>query len=249
MSADDAAASELVASANARAEAGEMSEAAALFRRAAALHDSAHIWEPLAQCLLELGASHDAADAASRAVRLAPEWDAARVTLARACLNAKLFADAAHHFRAAAAMVPADDEALAVDIAEDLAMAERLLREQDDKELVIEGRRLKLQQWRELRRNDTTSATPRAASCVPCKAGCEKSDYDSNYDSTGEGAAAAGRIGTGTVIWECGIVLAKYLELHADALLRHGRATPPRVLELGAGVGTAGLAAAALGNA
>ena len=62
-------------------------------------------------------------------------------------------------------------------------------------------------------------------------------------------APAPRRDGTGTMVWECGIVLAKYLELHADALLRHGRASPPRVLELGAGVGTAGLAAAALGNA
>lgn len=56
---------------------------------------------------------------------------------------------------------------------------------------------------------------------------------------------AGERQGTGTVIWECGIVLAKYLD--AENRRSPNWLRRKRVLELGSGTGVAGLAACALG--
>lgn len=63
----------------------------------------------------------------------------------------------------------------------------------------------------------------------------------------GAGAGAAGRSGTSGMVWECGVVLAKYLESARPAALRVAIAEHKVVVELGAGTGVAGLAAAALG--
>ena len=48
-------------------------------------------------------------------------------------------------------------------------------------------------------------------------------------------------LGTGLITWDGAIVLAKYLEIHPDAVRNKN------VLELGAGTGVAGMAAALLG--
>ena len=70
------------------------------------------------------------------------------------------------------------------------------------------------------------------------------------------GSAEGGRCGTGTMVWECGVVLAQYLNARPQLLeglrARHRGASGDRaaglarsmVLELGAGTGVAGLVTA-----
>ena len=82
--------------------------------------------------------------AAADAVRVDPRWAAARVTLARASLNAGKFADAVKQFGEALAL----DAASADDIGDDLDRARALVLEQDEVALEVNGVALTLQQWR-----------------------------------------------------------------------------------------------------
>ena len=217
----------LTTRANAAAEAGEFVQAAALFRQARALdpaNASAADLEALAQCLLETGDAPGAAEAATAALRRLPEWAVARLTLARAQLNAGAFGAAARAFRDAVAR----DGSLAEEAQADLETAQRLQLAQDERELVVNGVALRLQQWR----GDDGGG-----------------DSHESHGACGAGAGACAgvgatpRHGTGTMIWECGIVLAGYLMHSLTAEQLRGK----RVLELGAGAGVAGLAASALG--
>ena len=207
------------ADALASAEAGDFATAAQLFEKAAAQSpDDATLHEQRAQCLLEAGDAAGAVAAAADAVRVDPRWAAARVTLARASLNAGKFADAVKQFGEALAL----DAASADDIGDDLDRARALVLEQDEVALEVNGVALTLQQWRG---DDDADAT------------CQRCPLPS-------AAPAPRRDGTGTMVWECGIVLARLFAT------RHGRralASGGSVVELGAGTGIAGLAAAAAG--
>jgi tetratricopeptide (TPR) repeat protein len=223
----------LTAQAHTAAGAGEFVQAAALFRQARALdpaNASAADLEALAQCLLETGDAPGAAEAATAALRCRPEWAVAYLTLARAQLNAGAFGAAARAFRDAVAR----DGSLAEEAQEDLETAQRLQLAQDERELVVNGVALRLQQWR-----GDDGGGDGGESHGACGGG---------GGGGGGGGACAGvgatpRHGTGTMIWECGIVLAGYLMHSLTAEQLRGK----RVLELGAGTGVAGLAASALG--
>ena len=209
--------STLTARANAAAEVGEFVQAAALFRQARALdpaNASAADLEALSQCLLETGDAPGAAEAATAALRRRPEWAVAHLTLARAQLNAGAFSAASRAFREAVAR----DGSLAEEAQADLETAQRLELAQDERDLVVNGVALRLQQWR-------------------------GDDGGDDYGGACAGSGATTRHGTGTMIWECGIVLAGYLMHSLTAEQLRGK----RVLELGAGAGVAGLAASALG--
>ena len=213
----------LTARANAAAEAGEFMQAAALFRQARALDPAnAADLEALAQCLLETGDAPGAAEAATAALRRRPEWAVAHLTLARAQLNAGAFGAAARAFRDAVAL----DGSLAEEAQADLETAQRLQLAQDERELVVNGVALRLQQWR----------------------GDDGGGHGHESHGGGGGGCTAvavtPRHGTGTMIWECSIVLAGYL-MHRPAAAEQLRGK--RVIELGAGAGVAGLAASALG--
>ena len=207
------------ADALAAAEAGDFATAAQLFEKAAAQSpDDATLHEQRAQCLLEAGDAAGAVAAAADAVRVDPRWAAARVTLARASLNAGKFADAVKQFGEALAL----DAATADDIGDDLDRARALVLEQDEVTLEVNGVALTLQQWR----GDDADGD----ACQRC--------------ALPSAAPAPRRDGTGTMVWECGIVLARLFAT------RHGRralASGGSVVELGAGTGIAGLAAAAAG--
>lgn len=210
-------AGDLTARAYDAAEAGELMQAAALFRQACDLDPAkggADDLEALAQCLLETGDAPGAVAAATAALRRRPEWAVAYLTLARAQLNAGAFGAAARSFRDAVAL----DGSLAEEVREDLETAQRLDIARDEREIVVNGAALRLQQWR-------------------------GDDGGGDGGGTCAGVEATTRHGTGTMIWECGIVLAGYLMHSLTAEQLRGK----RVLELGAGAGVAGLAASALG--
>ena len=210
-------AGDLTARAYDAAEAGEFVQAAALFRQACDLDPAkgrADDLEALAQCLLETGDAPGAVEAATAALRRRPEWAVAYLTLARAQLNAGAFGAAARSFRDAVAR----DGSLAEEVREDLETAQRLDLARDEREIVVNGVALRLQQWR-------------------------GNDGGGDGGCTCAGVEATPRHGTGTMIWECGIVLAGYLMHSLTAEQLRGK----RVLELGAGAGVAGLAASALG--
>ena len=129
------------------AEAGEFVQAAALFRQAWVLDPakgSADDLEALAQCLLETGDAPGAVEAATAAVSCRPEWAVAYLTLARAELNAGAFGAAARSFRDAVAR----DGSLAEEARADLETAQRLDLAQDEREIVINGVALRLQEQR-----------------------------------------------------------------------------------------------------
>ena len=91
--------------ANAAAQSDDYTVATALFRQVATLDPRwADALEPLAQCLLETDDVHGAAEAAAAAVRTEPTWAAARLTLARAQLNAGAFGATAKSFGEAVAL-------------------------------------------------------------------------------------------------------------------------------------------------
>ena len=210
-------AGDLTARAYDAAEAGEFVQAVALFRQACDLDPAkgrAEDLEALAQCLLETGDAPGAVEAATAALRRRPEWAVAYLTLARAQLNAGAFGAAARSFRDAVAL----DGSLAEEVREDLETAQRLDIARDEREIVVNGAALRLQQWR-------------------------GDDGGGDGGGTCAGVEATTRHGTGTMIWECGIVLAGYLMHSLTAEQLRGK----RVLELGAGAGVAGLAASALG--
>ena len=214
---------DLLDKANDAAEAGEFAVAIAFFRQAVAIEPRrADALESLAQCLLETEDAKGAAEAAASAVRCDSTWAAAHLTLARAQLNSGAFAAAARSFEAAVGL----DEGLREEAAPDLERARQLQLAQDERELTVGSVKLRLQQWRgDDGGNDESS---RGGGCAGC-AGRGEADETPRH-------------GTGTMIWECGIVLAGYL-MHSQGLQLGGRC----VIELGSGSGVAGLAAAALG--
>ena len=214
--------------ASALAEAGDCEAAVQLFELALQARPSAASFEAMAQCLLELDRAADAERAAVSAVTADSSWAFGWLTLGRASLNSGNFAQA----RQALARACTIDPSLAADASEDAATAERLLLEQDEREMLVDGALLRLWQWREQASADVSPVGGGCASCSPVPAGADGLGADSR--------------GTGTMIWECGIVLAKYLERRCKAA---GGAwlSGKRVLELGSGTGVAGLAAAALG--
>ena len=202
--------SDHLARANAAAEAGEFLQAIALFRQARTL-DPANVGaadlEALAQCLLETGDAPGAAEVATAALRCRPEWAVAHLTLARAQLNAGAFGAAARAFHDAVAR----DGTLAEEAQADLATAQRLQLAQDERDLVVNGVTLRLQQWRGddggCDGHENHGGGGGGGGCSACPA-------------AGAAVGATPRHGTGTMIWECGIVLAGYLMhgLSADAM-------------------------------
>lgn len=169
--------------ANGAAEAGDLETAIRCFRAC----DDARGDEGLAQCLMEAGDDAGAVEAARRSVARSPEWAVAWMTLGRASLNSRNFADALHCFERCVAL----DPGLASEVDADADQARGLTLKADEREFVIAGTTLRISQLRDTR------------------------------------------------IWECGVVLAKFLE---------GRdLCGTRAVELGAGTGLVGLAAAALG--
>ena len=192
---------------------GRMPEALSLFTQAARKCPScAAAHEQRAQVLLELDQYDEAVTSAREACAADPRWGVGRLTLGRACLNAGLFGEARLEFDAALRL----DRSLLVDVADDLERAMRLQLEQDERTLTVRGAELTLRQWR-----DGTPAAGAPSGAPGCNCGRM-------------------RDGTGTMMWEAGVVLAKYLELVAT--FRRAR-----VIELGAGTGVLGLAAAAMG--
>ena len=203
-----------IAAATERAEAGEYTEAVAIFRRAVEIRPCEKALEGLAQCLMELDDAPGAVVAAKAAVEHEPQWAIGWLTLGRASLNSEAFGEAVTALRRALVL----DPALADEVKEDLEAAERLSTRASEGEMILHDKtRLRLQQGRD------------------------------------EGV----RHGVSTVIWECGIVLAKLIDraaagvlptdspLHTHGVLPlHGR----RAIELGSGTGVLGVAVAALGS-
>jgi len=300
MEGSSASAAALIRRAESLAEGGQVECAAAVFRQAILLDRlSARPREALAQCLLELDQPTQAAEEATVALRLDPAFLPARLTLGRAALNAGWFADAVLHLRAvlaaihteaagtaqrdeAAAEQPAAlcasnemvrahpsalqlDEAELNDLRDDLARAEDLMLQEDEREMIINNVRLTISQWRVGPDLDNQRVHHLHLTSTACA----------------EGVHIAERTGTGTMVWECGVVLAYFLAANPHLLsgLRahdvhsgiesgwnnasqhpcdaersnesgcaHVGATSNKwVVELGAGTGVAGLAAAALG--
>ena len=183
--------------------------------------------------------------AAKQATVLQPEWAIGWLTLGRARLNAGSFGEAAAALQTALTL----DDALREEVADDLSRAKALQLQSDEVELALHtGTTIRLQQWRDAG-EATLRDVPEQQGCVACA------------------GAAEPRAGTGTMIWECGIVLAKLLdhvvaggvalESPLHAAFAASSASPPlaaeavlrgmNVVELGAGTGIGGLAAAALG--
>ena len=170
---------------------GDWKLSLALFDEAVAedpTNSAAH--EQRAQVLLELERPDEAVEAAAAAVKLQPDWAVAWLTLGRAQLNAAAFADAVAAFRHAMEF----DRSLTDEVGEDMQTAQNLLLQRDEANLrMCNSIELKLQQWR--------GVEAEAEGCMTCLA---------------SGTPLAPREGTGTMIWECGIVLAKLLDLLAS---------------------------------
>ena len=238
------------------AEAGRFAESLVMFDALVQVmpHDAtAH--EQRAQLLLELDRASEAVASAEQATAIQPEWAIGWLTLGRARLNAGAFGESAVALQRALAL----DSALLDEVADDLTRAQALHRRRGEAELPLHtGTTLRLQQWRDT--GDAGSYQPLASfessdqsQCLACPS--------RNSDQP--------RQGTGTMVWECGIVLAKLLDhmasggvmsdspLHAVYPARPSRSIGQQsaglllrginVVELGAGTGIGGLAAAALG--
>ena len=235
------------------AEAGRFAESLVMFDALVQVmpHDAtAH--EQRAQLLLELDLASEAVASAEHATTIQPEWAIGWLTLGRARLNAGAFGESAVALQRALAL----DSALLDEVADDLTRAQALHRRRDEAELPLHtGTTLRLQQWRDT--GDAGSHQFRESSeqsqCLACPS--------RNSDQP--------RQGTGTMVWECGIVLAKLLDhmaaggvmssspLHAVYPARPSLSIGQQsagqllsginVVELGAGTGIGGLAAAALG--
>ena len=239
------------------AEAGRFAESLVMFDALVQVmpHDAtAH--EQRAQLLLELDRASEAVASAEQATAIQPEWAIGWLTLGRARLNAGAFGESAVALQRALAL----DSALLDEVADDLTRAQALHRQRDEAELPLHtGTTLRLQQWRDTgdAGSHQTLASFRESSeqsqCLACPS--------RNSDQP--------RQGTGTMVWECGIVLAKLLDhmaaggvmsgspLHAVYPARPSLSIGQQsagqllsginVVELGAGTGIGGLAAAALG--
>ena len=240
----------LEAAAHAEIERGDFRAAAKLFA-AASKHlqpgatSRAALVESQAQCHLEAEDYAQAAKAGSAAVVLDPLWAPAWLTFGRASLNDGQFGAAAGALRRAMEL----DRELVAEVGDDLERAEQLEREEDERAMTLHsGATLRFRQWRGGGGGDGGSGelTVAGGQCGTC-------------DPAG--------LGTGTMVWECSVVLAALLD-HASSgplpasspLRRVGRVAGGgddssgalslrglRVLELGSGVGVGGLAAAALG--
>ena len=183
--------------------------------------------EMKAQIMLELERFPEAVAAAEAAVLAASDWACAHLTLGRALLNDARFADAVRVLSRAIEQ----DPALGTDADEDLARAMDLQRQQDEAVVTLAGcdSVLRLRQDRDR----FGSAPPPAAAASPLPP-----------------------VGTGAVVWECGIVLAMLLDWltstrvapsSLQAALGRNGLRGRCVVELGSGTGIGGLAAAALG--
>eukprot|EP00928_Gymnodinium_smaydae_P030997 TRINITY_DN22899_c0_g1_i3.p1 TRINITY_DN22899_c0_g1~~TRINITY_DN22899_c0_g1_i3.p1 ORF type:complete len:457 (+),score=122.10 TRINITY_DN22899_c0_g1_i3:55-1371(+) len=211
--------------------------------------------EQLAQVLLQLDRAAEAARAAEVACQARPSWSDAWLTLGRAKLNAGEFAAAAAALRRAGTL----DQTLVEEAAEDLERAQRLQLEQDEVELQLDvGIRLLLQQWRDGGGGGGGDyALDEGSAPKPCSKCCAD-DRIATFSRQ--------EAGTGTMVWESGIVLAKLLDFAVargvpldsplcGALSGSSSAASSasvslrglQVVELGSGTGIAGLAAAALG--
>jgi len=210
---------------NARAEAGDFGEALSLFAAATRADASDfRAWEAMAQVLLEASGADDdralarAVVAARTATAVAPEWAPGALTLGRCLLAARRWVEARAALAGARALDVCGDGSLGAEIVADLAEAKE--------------------------REAASAAAPGAARTL--RVGVGGYSLETTADG-GEAAAACGcpARGPGARVWECGVVLAMCLEWRCAA----GDATLAgvRALELGSGLGIAGLGAALLG--
>lgn len=195
--------SDLLRAAVELAEAGKLEEALSSFDaavQAAPQDGAAH--EQRAQVLLELDRYPEAVLAAVHATATSPKWAIAWLTLGRAQLNAGAFGEAAAALQRSLDL----DESLREEAIDDLDRARQLQQRSDEAELHMHtGATLRVQQWRG---SDDGTASD-SADCHSCASSGRQS-------GTPEGSEATSRHGTGTMVWECGIVLAKLLD-HAAA--------------------------------
>ena len=224
---------------NAHAEAGRFEEALAAFTAATAADAGDYkAFDAAAQVLLLLDGGDErpvarAVVAARRAAALAPAWAPASLTLGRCLLAARRWREAAAALEAAlAAGFDAEGDFLAA--AQDLAEARRLAAESEtappgERALVVGGFPL------------VTVAAEDEAGCGRCDDGAMEARLDL---APGPLAARAGA-GPCVAVWECGVVLAMALEWRAAT--GRGDVRGRSVVELGSGLGVAGLAAALLG--
>eukprot|EP00929_Paragymnodinium_shiwhaense_P067406 TRINITY_DN33936_c1_g1_i2.p1 TRINITY_DN33936_c1_g1~~TRINITY_DN33936_c1_g1_i2.p1 ORF type:complete len:432 (-),score=141.42 TRINITY_DN33936_c1_g1_i2:442-1737(-) len=240
------------------AEAGDWTAALSYFHDAAnADVTSARAAECQAQVLLELERPADAAQAAERACSLQPDWADAWLTFGRAALNAGNFEGADEALQRAVKL----DPSLHAEADDDLERARKLQLERDTVQMHLHTDvRLMFQQWRGGGLGGETNASE-----VPEPDTCSSSSCSKCFSSKPSSSFSRQDAGTGTMVWESGIVLAKLLDAAVDGrvaagspLLKHcpGAWTTAggalslknlKVLELGSGTGVAGLAAAALG--
>jgi predicted nicotinamide N-methyase len=247
------------------AEQGEFEQAAAAFVKAAqaslnateqhianldmgkvatAKMDTAKLYECAAQCYMALDDDALAHDMASKATNQTPSWGQAYLTLGRVLMNLGDFSNASGVLKHGISFMDEkiDNEELQAAY-KDLATAARLTSQQreslHDKEIVVDGVPLRIRQIKgdeEQDENNTHSCGHVTSSTVD----------DEGVTVGEETSGVLEREGTGTVIWECGIVLASYLA--AEAKRQPGWLVERSVLELGSGTGIVGLAAAALGG-
>eukprot|EP00462_Mataza_sp_D1_P009222 CAMPEP_0175155146 /NCGR_PEP_ID=MMETSP0087-20121206/20795_1 /TAXON_ID=136419 /ORGANISM="Unknown Unknown, Strain D1" /LENGTH=454 /DNA_ID=CAMNT_0016442233 /DNA_START=6 /DNA_END=1370 /DNA_ORIENTATION=- len=220
-------------SGNDAAARGSYLEAVALFSQSlelAATHlQRSRLYESIAQCYLALGEEYEgkAVEAASEAVQIDDRWSDGYVTLGRCFFNQGSFAQAESAFSLAINFVdPAETEEieqLRLELVEASELAHKTQEAKDTKTITILDKQLTIKQWRAI------SPEAKVVSCAV------HSQHHSNIQETSGS-------GTGAMIWECGIVLAKYVENNLAEQLE-GK----NVLELGCGTGIVGLCLAALG--